>query len=185
MNIKIFLFLIIFIPNNFLPMEFPKKSLFLENFVKEYDLKAVFLYHFLRYFEWEGTENIEFYEIAVFGKSEITKTLKEISEKKIVKGKKIKIREIYDLEEIGNPHILFIPREKGKKILEIINKINFKPILIVGEEKGLLLKGASVNFILVEDMVKFEINCAILKKYGIKPSSQILKLAISVLENEE
>ncbi len=185
MNIKIFLFLIIFIPRNSFPMEFPQRSLLLENFVKEYELKAVFLYHFLRYFEWEERENLEFYEIAVFGKNEITKTLKEIAEKKIVKGKKIKIREIYDLEEIGNPHILFIPRERGKKILEIVNKINFKPILIVGEEEGLLLKGASVNFILVEDRVKFEINCAILKRCGIKPSSQILKLAISLLTNGE
>lgn len=156
-----------------------------EGEIREYDLKAVFIYNFTKYFEWQGLNGEEFFEIDILGESEIVEPLKEISEKKLVYGKKIIIKNIRSPEEIEKPQIIFISKFSNFDISRVLKKLeNFK-VLTVGEEEGLCLKGIAVNFVIREGNLKFEINEKALKEAGIKPSSQILKLAVSILGSKE
>lgn len=153
--------------------------------ISEYELKAVFIYHFIKYFEWIGLEDKEYFEIEVFGKSEILEPLEEISKKKSALGKKIKVISINSIDEIGEPQILFISKESTIFLSEIIKKTENIKVLVIGEEEGLCEKGIAINLVLREGNIKFEINEAILKNKGIKPSSQILKLAIRIIGEKE
>lgn len=158
---------------------------YLEKEVKEYDLKAVFIYNFIRYFDWQDFEDKDFFEICILGKSDILDPLKKIAKEKFALGKPIKIRNIETLEEIGNPQILFISKYSNFEIQKILEKVkNFK-VLTVGEEEGLCYKGVSINFVIREENLKFEINEKSLREAGIKPSSQILKLAVFILNGKE
>ncbi len=130
-------------------------------------------------------ENKEYFEIDIFGKSEVLKPLKEISKKKSALGKKIKVKSINSIDEIGEPQILFIAKTSTILLSEIINKTENIKVLVIGEEEGLCEKGIAINFVLNEGNIKFEINEAILKNKGIKPSSQILKLATRIIRESE
>ena len=59
---------------------------------QEYKLKAVFIYHFTKYFQWSYSDTSGTFEIAIIGDSNIIDPLKEIAEKKLVKGRRIKIK---------------------------------------------------------------------------------------------
>lgn len=153
--------------------------------VKEYDLKAAFLYHFTKYFEWQGLDENQFFEIDILGESEILEPLREIAEKKLVSGKPLKVKKIKNLQEIEGPQIIFISKSSKFEISEILKKTENLKTLIVGEEEGLCLKGVAVNFVIRDGNLRFEINERALKTAGIKPSSQIMKLAVSIFGNKE
>ncbi|MEJ5166564.1 MAG: YfiR family protein [Thermoanaerobaculia bacterium] len=153
--------------------------------VKEYDLKAAFLYHFTKYFEWQGLEEIPFFEIDILGESEILEPLKEIAEKKLVFGKPLKVKKIETLKQIDKPQIIFISKFSKFEISGVLKKTENLKTLIVGEEEGLCLQGVAVNFVIRDGNLRFEINERALKIAGIKPSSQIMKLAVSLFGNRE
>lgn len=151
---------------------------------EEYDLKAVFLYNFIKYFEWEGIEEKEYFEIVIFGESPIYEPLNEIAKKKLVFGKTIRVKNLMNVEEINYPQIIFISKNSTKKFKEIYEKFFKYPVLIIGEEEGLCEKGASINFVIREGLLKFEINQDSLREAGLKASSQLLKLSISNLKKK-
>lgn len=180
----IFKFSIIFVFSAGLFLNF-EVLYFLEGEVKEYDLKAAFLYHFTKYFDWQGLDEIQFFEIDVLGESEIIEPLKEIGEKKLFYGKPLKVKKIKTLEEIEKPQMVFISKFSKFEISEVLKKAENQKTLIVGEEEGLCLKGVAVNFVIIDGNLKFEINERALKIAGIKPSSQIMKLAVSIFGQKE
>ena len=63
------------------------------------------------------------------------------------------------------------------KILEALKNLS---ILTVGEMKQFVESGGMINFTLVEDKVRFEINLGSAKKVNLKINPKLLKLAVSV-----
>lgn len=147
---------------------------------EEYNLKAAFLYNFTRYIEWDGyTSNSEFV-IGIVGTSDIQEALKDIADSKSVDGKKIIIRKFNSPDEIGNCHILFISRNTPYTLTELFVNIPDKGTLVVSEKENFAEQGAAINFIIVNESLKFEMNINTLNSAGLKVSSQLLKLAVLV-----
>jgi hypothetical protein len=150
----------------------------------EYDVKAVFLYHFTRYLQWPEDIKPEVFTIVVLGESEIIAPLQEIAKKKTVGAIPIEVRQCFELEEIGRPRILFISKSVVPKLSQVLEKTRGTDILTVGEAEGLGLRGVAVNFVLREGTIKFEMNEKAIKEARIQISSQLLKLAI-LLDEEK
>jgi hypothetical protein len=150
------------------------------NSIAEYDVKAVFLYHFTRYLQWP--ENIEagVFTIAVLGESGIVAPLQEIARKKTVGAIPLVVRTCSEIGQIGRPRILFVARSALAKINQVLEKTRSTDILTVGEAEGLAARGVAINFVLREGTVKFEMNEKTLREARIQIGSQLLKLAIRV-----
>lgn len=142
---------------------------------KEYAIKADFLYRFIDYVHWKNYSKSQTFKIAILEASPITTSLSEIT-----KNKKVDIKEYKILNEIGFCNILFVPHNCTVPIETILTKFSGKPILIVTEEVGFGKKGAHVNFIYVENKLKFEVNLKAINKAGIGISSFLLQHAIIV-----
>ncbi len=61
-----------------------------------------------------------------------------------------------------------------------MEKARVKGTLIVTEKSGLAAQGAAINFIIVDNKLKFEANTKSINKADLKVSSQLLKLAILI-----
>jgi hypothetical protein len=142
---------------------------------KEYEIKADFLYRFIDYVYWKNYSKSQTFKIAILEESPITASLIEIT-----KNKKIEIKEYKTLNEVGFCNILFIPYNCTVPIETILTKFSGKPVLIVTEQVGLGKKGAHVNFIYVENKLKFEVNLKAINKAGIGISSFLLQHAVIV-----
>jgi hypothetical protein len=151
-----------------------------QNERKEANLKAVFLYNFTRYIEWDSavvTGND--FVIGIIGPSSITSPLLEIAKTNRVGNKRIMIRRYDKPEEISFCHILFIPQNLPFSLASILERTP-KGVLTVGEANGFAKQGTAFNFFISRDKLKFEANLKTLFLAGLKVSSQLLKLAVIV-----
>jgi hypothetical protein len=145
---------------------------------KEYKLKAAFLYNFIQYIEWPPAQSNE-YIVGIIGSSPIEQPLKEIALTRPANDKKIVVRHFNSADEISYCNILFIARDMAPSLNEILAKTP-KGTLTVSEKPGYARQGTAINFVVVDNKLKFESNLKALNACGLKASSQLLKLAILV-----
>jgi hypothetical protein len=148
----------------------------------EANLKAVFIYNFTRYIEWDSTANQDknSFVIGIIGSSPVSNPLSEIAKTNRVGNKKIVIRRFSKPEEIEDCHVLFIPKDLPFSLASVLQKTG-KGTLTVSEETGFAKQGTALNFIIDNnDKLKFEANLKALFVAGLKASSQLLKLATIV-----
>jgi hypothetical protein len=146
---------------------------------EEYELKAAFIYNFTKFIEWSPSNNGDEFAIGIMGYSPAMKYLQEIAASKSVNGKKIVIKQFYSPEEIKFCHVLFIPKQSTHNLNDILARIS-KGTLTISEEDGYASLGTAINFVVVNNRLKFESNIRAIDGAGLKASSELLKLAIIV-----
>jgi len=146
--------------------------------IDEYKVKAVFLVNFIKYVDWPSSYDNSF-KIGVIGKSIITGNLKEIAEFKKSNSRPLEILE-YDSKRPVLCDILFIPNSEMKRISKFAKDMEGKKVLIVSEDNNSSSHLAGINLIKTKGKIKFEVNEAALKKSGLKLSSQLSTLAVSI-----
>jgi hypothetical protein len=158
---------------------------------REPEIKAAFLYNFGLYTRWpKGAAggNDDKFVIGVLGKKATLPFLKVAAENKTVHNKKIVVRHFASPDDYQPCHILFVTAEAdgekegaaAKRLEAVIKKTNGKPVLIVSESEGFAKKGATINLIIDNNRVRFEINPERAKAAGLQISSNLLKLGILI-----
>ena len=145
---------------------------------KESILKAAYIYNFTKYIDWDSINTSDF-TIGVIGNSSIYEPLNDIASTKTVNDKKIIVRRFYSPAEIAGCNILFISSDIQFSIFSILSKTG-KGTLTISETPGYAKMGTALNFVIVNDKLKFEANVKSIMDEGLKASSQLLKLAIIV-----
>ena len=148
----------------------------------DHRVKAAFLVKFIKYIEWPSSNypgEIGRFKLGVFGESPIAGNLFSIMPKAI-NGWQLEIIKIRTVEECLDTHMLFLSSSEIDQYAEIINALKDSSVLTVSDTKDFLDMGGMINFLIVDEMVRFEINLKAAEKSGLKISSRILKLARSV-----
>ncbi len=143
-------------------------------------LQAFFIYNFTKYIEWPPDYQSGNFEIVVLGSSQIDTYIKEIASSKKVGNQSIETKKISSASEISKCHIVFISKEKSGELQNVILKIGSNSTLIITEKDDLAGMGAAINFVIISDKQKFELNKRNAIKYGLKINNQLDGLAIIV-----
>jgi len=147
---------------------------------EEYSIKAAFIYRFTNYIDWDSLITGNEFVIGVIGPSPVKDELVEISRTKTIKDKKILVLQFNTIEEISACHILFISQKAQFPLSDILSKAERKGTLTISEKPGYAARGTAINFVVVDNKLKFEANPKTINSTGLKASSQLLKLAIIV-----
>lgn len=142
---------------------------------------SVYIYNFSKYIEWPPSQSDKF-NICIWGENKIISPLEVIAKKETVNGNEIEVKELNKLNEIEKCNILFYPGNNIRVFSRLIDFANEKAILLITNSEGFAEKGAGINFIKVEDKIKFEINKRVLEKNKLIPNSRLLSLAVNVYE---
>ncbi len=143
------------------------------------NLKAVFIYNFTKYIEWDTSRNDNDFVIGVIGYSPVTKTLSEIAKTNSAKNKRIIVKSFAKPEDIGACNILFIPKQIPYSLSSVLERTG-KGVLTISEEAGFAKQGSALNFVVINEKLKFEANLKALYSAGLRAGSQLLKLAIII-----
>ena len=144
-------------------------------------IKSVFIYNFTRYVEWPTDYQTGNFIINMYGtNAAMLAELNTMAKTKTVGAQKIEIRNTTTLDGIGKCNILYVTPDITTPISDIINKIAGKSTLLVTEKPGYALKGSAINFVVVDNKQKFELNKANAEKYSLKVSAQLVTLSIPV-----
>lgn len=146
----------------------------------EYNTKAVFIYNFMKYIQWPDDDTTRPFCIAVIGDGGILRPLKEIEKKKTIRNRKIEVRQVRNIKDIDTCHILFISKSEKKRLQDILDSTNHRNILTVSDTEGWAQRGVVINFKIINDKIRFQINSAVLDILQLRVSSQLLKLALFV-----
>jgi hypothetical protein len=77
-------------------------------------------------------------------------------------------------------HIVFVSNSEKAIIDQIVSRATSSPVLTIGDTEGYFNSGIGINFIVKDNKIRFEINNSSIMKSGLKVSSELLDLAISV-----
>jgi len=138
----------------------------------EYQVKAAFLFNFLKFVEWPPASPDVPWVIGVLGHDPFGDALDLTVRGKIVNGRKIDVRRYDKADEVKDCNILFIGRTEYER-----TGIPTQPgLLTVGESSGFLKAGGTISFYIEDNRVRFEIRAASARASGLRVSSQLLKL---------
>lgn len=157
--------------------------------LREYDLKAAFVYNFALFAEWPSqtfSSPDSPIHLLVIGDKEITPPFLKI------KGKKIGNRSLdvdfinpyqreIDSVVLSSAHIIFFCQNVTPIYFEyILNQISTNPTLTMGERKDFISNGGMVNFFEKNRRLLFEVHYDRVRKHRIQLSSRLLNLAIII-----
>jgi hypothetical protein len=140
--------------------------------------QTLFIFNFSRLIEWPANYKTGPFVIGVLGVSEVANELEIYTRGKKVGSQDITVVRFKTPQEISTCHILFIPFSKTKQLGEVIGVLAGKSTLIITEKDGALAEGSAINFVVLEDKMKFELKPENANKFGIKISSKLQEMAM-------
>lgn len=144
-------------------------------------IKAVFIYNFTKYIEWPSDHKGEEFTIAILGNNKaLFDELNKMSQIKKIANQTFSIVSYSSLSEVKVPHILYIPSDRTEALVRAVERLRGKSTLIVTEKAGMAKKGAGINFVVVGNRQKFELNKSNVEKHNLKVASTLENLAVLV-----
>ncbi len=141
-------------------------------------VKAVFLYRFAGYVTWPvSTANAPQFTIAVLGAENVAEQLKEYLPEHPIQGRAARVATIQGLAQLGDAQMLYIGPGVTGKLSPMIEALKDRPVLIVTDRPGALEEGSTVNFLIEQQHVRFEISTAAAKRSGLVIGSGLLTVA--------
>lgn len=149
----------------------------------EQQVKAAFLFKFGGYVEWpmeafQGTDSP--LTIGVAGDSILAKEISRVVEGRTMNGRSVTVVSVQSGDPLAHMHILYISRSELGRLNELSTKA--KHTLIVTDVPKGLVRGSVINFVIVDDRVRFEISLETANRSGLKIASPLLSVALRVLE---
>lgn len=149
---------------------------------REYDLKAVFLYHFVNFVEWPEPARPPAGEplvVGVLGRDPFGPVLDEVMTGTVRNGNPLEVRRYRDLGSLRECHILFISASETSRMSRIIEAVRGRPILTVADSPQAAESGAIIAFS-AGNRVQLHVNAGAAQRAGINISSKLLRVSTIV-----
>jgi len=150
----------------------------------EYELKAAFLYNFIKFTEWPAQalgKQEEPFVIGVLGKDPFGAALDKLIDGETIHNKSIVARRFPKMDEAAaNSHVLFISSSEENNLLSILKVLDGQAVLTVSEIANFAQRGGVIDLKKENNRIVFEINLLAAKRAGLSMNAQLLKLAKTV-----
>jgi hypothetical protein len=148
--------------------------------LEEYQVKAAFLYNFVKFVEWppqtfkNATDRIA---ICILGQDPFGGALDDAVKGKTFEGRTFVVPRISDVREASGCQILFVSASETKRARAVLVELKASGILTVGETEGFTTEGGVINFKLEEGRVRLRVNVEAAERAKLRISSKLLSLA--------
>jgi hypothetical protein len=150
----------------------------------EYKVKAAFLYKFGGYVEWpDGTFAASGapLTIGVAEADTLADELARVVQGRSVGGRPVAVRKLRPGDSLDGVHVLFIGRGDPGQLDELLQSAHGRPTLTVTESDDALRKGSMINFVVVDDKVRFDVALPPAEERKLRISSRLLAVARRVV----
>ena len=152
---------------------------------EEVQVEAAFLYNFTRFASWPETAfgaGGSSLVIGVVGQSPFGGALEGL--RGVVQGgHPIAVRTVSGVEGAGQCHLLFVPHGSCGEVDGLLGGLKGRSVLTVSDCPGFARAGGAIEFVVVNDTVRFRVNLEAARRANVKLSSQMLGVAIEVVKN--
>jgi hypothetical protein len=150
------------------------------NVYPEASVKAAFVLRFADYVEWPRPPERNFV-IAVLGRGDMAASLQALATRS-AHGRPVQVRRIRRAEEARDAQILYVGSDRSGSLAPLLKAVPGRGVLVVTEEEAGLDSGSTINFLVADGRVRFEISASAASRAGLKVSSELLGVAARVVE---
>jgi len=146
----------------------------------EAQVKAAFVYNFLKFVEWPPesfTGPGDSLIIGIVGKGSTAMAAEVLLEGKHVSNRAIAVRRLGEDEPVSGVHAVFIGESDGTHVQRILDATASASILSIGEGKHFAHQGGVIGLRVESSKVRFEINTDAADSARLRISSKLLALA--------
>jgi YfiR/HmsC-like len=143
-------------------------------------VKAAFLYRFAGYVTWPASVAGHTFVIAVMGDADVASELQRILNGRQLNALPAQVRQISSLTDIDDAQMLYVGRAFAGDLASQLRSIAHRPVLVVTDSPDGLDAGGTVNFIVLDRRVRFEISLPAAERAGLRISSELLSVAARV-----
>lgn len=146
-------------------------------------LQANYLYNIAKLVEWKEAGMREGnFVIGIIGSANLYQELIKQYSSRTIGKQPIEVRKMPRSAEVERCHILFVGRSDLALLPEIYKRMAGQPTMVVTEYTGALDDGAVVNFVKVQNLLKYEMSMANAQKHGLVMGLTLKNLAHRVEE---
>lgn len=153
--------------------------------IAEYRVKAAFLYKFGDYIEWPSQAFVQLDSplvMGIMGADFLADELTKLVVGRTIGGRPIVVRKLKHGEMIKGVHLLFVGRSELGQLGDILAATKGQAILTVTESEQTSIGGV-INFIIVDDKVRFDIALQQAEQNNLKISARLLAVARKVVSS--
>jgi hypothetical protein len=146
----------------------------------EYRIKAAFLCKFAHYVEWPAQAFAQPDSPIVIGvvagdavADEITRTAAALA----ADGRPLKVLRLRPGDSMAEVHLVYVASSENSRLAETLAAVKGRPVLIVTESSQAVALGSMINFVVVDDKVRFDISPHAAESSRLKISARLLSVA--------
>lgn len=147
------------------------------------DVEAAYLYNFAKFVTWPATAKSDVLNVCILGKDSFGNALDQIVAGEAINGRHLAVLRLPNEHSVGPCAILFIGESESSHLDRDLSAVAQLPILTVSDLPEFMEDGGTIQLVLKENRVRFEVNLNAARKCGIALSSQLLKVATKVVGN--
>jgi len=153
----------------------------------EYQVKAAFLFNFAKFVEWPtdvfpGADAP--LQICLLGQDPFGHEFEEVIGDKSINSHRIEVIHPSGVPQARGCQIIFVASSEKRKVPEILRGLRGASVLTVGDTAGFAGMGGTINFVLDDGRVRFEINVKAAERAHLKISARLLTVAKLIVTDD-
>jgi hypothetical protein len=154
----------------------------------EYQVKAAYLYNFGKFVNWPSSFtplNKNSFVICILGQDPFGSVLESTVAGERVSGKPVELRRISRKQDATSCRVLFISSSERDRLEEVLTDFAPINILTVSDMPNFTSRGGIIQFVVLDNKIRFEVNLTAAERSNLTLSSELLKVAVAVHRTPE
>jgi hypothetical protein len=144
------------------------------------EVEAAYLYNFGKFVRWPASSLRGPLVICVAAQDSLIQVLESLVGGEQIEQRQLAVKGVNEPGAVAGCSILFMGSTEAKRADTFLAAAAGRPILTVGDAPDFLVRGGTIQFVQVEDHVRFSVNLNAANRCGLSLSSELLKVAVSV-----
>lgn len=150
----------------------------------EYRVKAAFVCKFASYVEWPAqlfARPDSPIVIGVVGSDAVVDELARTAAGLSADGRPLLVRKLERGDPVASAHLVYVAGSHESRLAETLAAAKGQPVLLVTESSRALALGSMINFVVVDDKVRFDIAPQVAEQSQLRISARLLGVARAVI----
>jgi hypothetical protein len=146
----------------------------------EYEVRAAFLYNFIKFVEWPEDvfqDSLSPIVIGIIGQDPFGELMEALIKKRTIQSRTIIVKRFDRIEDYQYCHVLYLGFRERRYQVTILKHLQKTPVLTIGDSEEFTRLGGMIKFIVTGKQVGFEINLNAVERSRLEISAKLLKLA--------
>ena len=151
--------------------------------VGEAQVKAMFVYNFLKFVEWPVENTLgarDPFVVVIIGEGATADATERFLESRAIGDRPLFVRRIKWDQSLAGARAAFVVERDAKRLRHVLDAAAAASVLTIGEGEGFATSGGVIGLLVEDRKVRFDVDTSAAQLAGLRVSSKILALSHAV-----